>query len=76
MFVLVITTSISCETLRKMSDEYPFTHMVLIDGEPLKKFRSLKEAKWFTSNKKDAIIKKLDVPKPKSIHELYEEAPF
>lgn len=59
-----------------LNSQHPFTHMVLIDGEPLKKFRSLREAKWFTANKKDASIEKLDVPAPKSIHELYEEAPF
>lgn len=59
-----------------LNSQYPFTHMVLIDGEPLKKFRSLKEAKWFTSNKEGATIEKLAVPIKKSIFELCEEAPF
>jgi hypothetical protein len=49
---------------------------VLVEGEPLKKFRSLKEAKWFTSNKEGATIEKLAVPIKKSVYELYEEAPF
>lgn len=59
-----------------LNSDYPFTHLVLVEGEPLKKFRSLKEAKWFTSNKDGATIEKLAVPVKKSIHELYEEAPF
>ena len=59
-----------------LNSQYPFTHMVLIDGEPLKKFRSLREAKWFTHNKDNATIEKLTVPEKKSVFELYEEAPF
>jgi hypothetical protein len=42
----------------------PFTHVVKIDGDAIKKFRSLKEAKWFIINKSDAVIEKLDLPKP------------
>jgi hypothetical protein len=42
----------------------PFTHVVVIDGDPIKKFRSKKEAEWFTQNKSDAIILKLNVEKP------------
>jgi hypothetical protein len=41
----------------------PFTHVVKIDGEAIKKFRSLKEAKWFIMYKSDATIEKLDLPK-------------
>lgn len=63
----------SCESLLS---EHPFTHVVLLDGEPIKKFRSLREAKWFTTNKEDATIEKLAVPEKKSVFDLYEEAPF
>lgn len=63
----------SCENLQS---EHPFTHVVLLDGEPIKKFRSLREAKWFTTNKEDATIEKLAVPEKKSVFDLYEEAPF
>jgi hypothetical protein len=63
----------SCESLQS---EHPFTHVVLLDGEPIKKFRSLREAKWFTTNKEDATIEKLAVPERKSVFDIYEEAPF
>lgn len=63
----------SCENLQS---EHPFTHVVLLDGEPIKKFRSLREAKWFTTNKEGATIEKLTIPEKKSIHEMFEEAPF
>lgn len=63
----------SCDNL---SSEFPFTHVVKIDGEAIKRFRSLREAKWFTHNKDNATIEKLTVPEKKSVFELYEEAPF
>lgn len=63
----------SCENLQS---KHPFTHVVLLDGEPIKKFRSLREAKWFTTNKDNATIIKLTTQTPKSVYELYEEAPF
>lgn len=59
-----------------LSSSFPFTHVVIIDGEPIKRFRSLREAKWFTHNKDNATIEKLAVPTKKSVYELYEEAPF
>lgn len=59
-----------------LNTEHPFTHVVLLDGEPIKKFRSLREAKWFTTHKEDATIEKLAVPEKKSVFDLYEEAPF
>lgn len=55
---------------------HPFTHEVYLDDEPIKRFRSLREAKWFTSNKNNARIEKLSVPTPISVYEQYEEAPF
>lgn len=58
------------------NSEFPFTHVVKIDGEAIKRFRSLREAKWFTHNKDNATIEKLAVPPKKSIFELCEEAPF
>jgi len=55
----------------------PFTHLVLVDGEPIRKFRSLREAKWFTEGKHDATIEKLQVEKEKPIWEVFTEpAPF
>lgn len=54
----------------------PFTHIVFIDDEPIKKFRSLKEARWFILNKADAIIKKLEVPRQPKPWELVPEAPY
>lgn len=51
----------------------PFTHVVKIDGEAIKKFRSLKEAKWFTANKADATIEKLDLPKPQTMKDIFAE---
>ena len=49
----------------------PFTHVVKIDGDAIKKFRSLKEAKWFIANKADATIEKLDAPKPQKKIDLF-----
>lgn len=63
----------SCEN---QSCSHPFTYEVHLDNEPIKRFRSLREAKWFTTNKDNATIVKLSIPKPKSVYELYEEAPF
>lgn len=63
----------SCESLQS---SYPFTHEVYLDDEPIRKFRSLREAKWFTSNKNNARIEKLAVATPISVFDLYEEAPF
>lgn len=57
-------------------DKIPFSHIVFIDDEPIKKFRSLKEARWFILNKPDAIIKKLDVPIQLKPWELVPEAPY
>lgn len=56
----------------------PFTHEVWIGDEPMKRFRSLKEAKWFCENKTDARIVKLKVEKiiEKPLWELVGEAPF
>ena len=59
--------------------EIPFSHLVLLDGEPVKRFRSLREAKWFTDNKSNATIVKLVVQKrdvPKELYEELGEAPF
>jgi hypothetical protein len=39
----------------------PFTHVVKIDGEAIRKFRSKKEALWFAENKNDATIEKLPI---------------
>lgn len=54
----------------------PFTHVVCLDGEPHKKFRSLREAKWFTEGKDNATILALPVETPRSVYEVYEEALF
>jgi len=54
----------------------PFTHEVYLDDEPIKRFRSLREAKWFTTNKDNATIVKLAIQTQQSVFELYEEAPF
>ena len=54
----------------------PFTHVVCLDGEPHKKFRSLREAKWFTGNKDNATIVELPVETIKSVFDILEEAPF
>jgi len=51
----------------------PFTHVVKIDGDAIKKFRSLKEAKWFAENKADATIEKLDLPKPQTVKDIFAE---
>lgn len=51
----------------------PFTHVVKIDGDAIKKFRSLKEAKWFIINKSDATIEKLDLLKPQTKADLFAE---
>jgi hypothetical protein len=55
---------------------HPFTHVVVLDGEPIKKFRSLREAKWFTNNKDDAKIERLSITESKSVFDIYEEALF
>lgn len=55
--------------------DLPFTHLVLLDDEPVKRFRSLREAKWFTENKSNATIVKLAVEK-RDIFTEFEEAPF
>ena len=56
----------------------PFTHEVWIGDEPMKRFRSHKEAKWFCENKTDARIVKLKVEKvvEKPLWELVGDAPF
>jgi hypothetical protein len=56
----------------------PFTHEVWIGDEPMKRFRSLKEAKWFCENKTDARIVKLKVEKvvEKPLWELVGDALF
>ena len=48
----------------------PFTHAILDDeGEIIRKHRwSRKEAKWFTDNNKDVIVKEL--PKEKIVEEF------
>lgn len=46
-----------------------FTHKVLIDGESIMQFQSLREAKWFCENKTNATIVKLEVPKNKSAYQ-------
>ena len=56
--------------------ESPFTHEVYLDNEPIKRFRSLREAKWFTTNKDNATILALPVETPRSVYEEYEEALF
>jgi hypothetical protein len=63
----------SCNNL---SSSHPFTHEVYLDNEPIKRFRSLREAKWFTTNKDNATIVKLAIETPKSVYETFEEAPF
>lgn len=63
--------SMSC-----VNNSHPFTHEVYLDDEPIKRFRSLREAKWFTTNKDNARIEKLSIQTPKSVFELFEEAPF
>lgn len=59
-----------------VNNSHPFTHEVYLDDEPIKRFRSLREAKWFTTNKDNATIVKLSVPTQQSVFELFEEAPF
>lgn len=63
----------SCEN---QSFSHPFTHEVHLDDVAVKRFRSLREAKWFTNNKDNATIVKLAIETPKSVYETYEEAPF
>lgn len=63
-------------SLENLYSKHPFTHEVYLDDEPIKRFRSLREAKWFTTNKDNARIEKLTIETPKSVFELYEEAPF
>ena len=58
------------------SFSHPFTHEVYLDDEPINRFRSLRDAKCFTTNKDNARIVKLSIQTPKSVFELYEEAPF
>ena len=43
-----------------------FTHEVLIDGESMMRFQSLREAKWFCEGKTGTKIIKLEAPKKKS----------
>ena len=59
-----------------VNNSHPFTHEVYLDDEPIKRFRSLREAKWFTTNKDNATIIKLTVPACESVYDIYEEAPF
>lgn len=40
-----------------------FTHEVLLSGESIKRFQSLREAQWFCEGKTDAEIRKLEVVK-------------
>lgn len=40
-----------------------FTHEVIVDGERMKRFQSLREAQWFCEGKTDAKIVKLKVEK-------------
>ena len=61
--------------VNRVSD-LPFTHEVHLDDVAVKRFRSLREAKWFTTNKDNATIVKLSIETPKSVYETYEEAPF
>lgn len=58
-----------------VAEDLPFAYEVLLDDEPIKRFRSLREAKWFTEHKDDAKIIKLSVEK-KNLLDTYEEAPF
>ena len=63
----------SCENPQS---SHPFTHEVHLDDIAVKRFRSLREAKWFTTNKDNATIVKLTIPTRKSVYETFEEAPF
>ena len=40
-----------------------FTHEVIVSGERMKRFQSLREAQWFCEGKPDAEIVKLKVDK-------------
>lgn len=51
-----------------------FTHEVLIDGESMMRFQSLREAKWFCENKTGATIVKLKVPKKKTAYQKAHDA--
>lgn len=46
-----------------------FTHEVIVSGERMKRFQSLREAQWFCEGKEDAEIVKLEVPKKKSAYQ-------
>lgn len=42
-----------------------FTHEVIVDGERIKRFQSLREAEWFCEGRTDTTIVKLKVEKAK-----------